>query len=626
MYARALRTPLSAFSSVYAFAAVMLAAFPLPFVFFSPVLAYGAGFALAFGLCLAAAGAAFLFGARNITVPRTSWALIGFPLSAAVALSTVLSVATTVGWWGNGFETGTVGLYLLFALSVCAGTFVLRGALPALITTLIGFGAVTIGVAGSSYWLWPALFDSTAVSGAWPDLALISAAGFLAVVFGWKSSRSSVRKCAHVAAMAIFAAGLLLFYHPTLMLVLLCALLFSSLLLVAKAGHERAFSPALVAALFLVLAAVLFGPRSPFLPVPPEVRPSMQLTLLVASHSYSGSVMSVLFGAGPGSFAAVWEKGRPIELNQSAFSSAEFDVGHNVAVTFFILFGALGLAGLLFLMAGPIALAFRYAAAPLDGEGEEFAPVLLALSFFCFVALFFMTPGPSSLLVGGVLFGAAARALAGRELPLRIGSGMARGLIIALPLALCGAVLVWISGSQIAAAALHARGEALLVEGRTAEAAPVLEQSAALWGASQYQRDAARASLEAAFLELPQDAEQPLDPDVFEDLTRPARELSDASVTFELGNWRSWLACSSLYLSLYTAAGSTYAPAHLERAHVCLDQAGQHAPTRPDVPYAKARAAIVTGDEDAARAYLAEALRLKSDYAPALELQAVVGR
>jgi hypothetical protein len=622
MYSGVLRMPLSAVAAGLLFAAVFILALPLPLGEIGPPFGHQALVALALGLVLALAAVLFFIKFRSIYWPASPvlWAAVS--LAAAAAVSAALAGVMRLGWWGLGFEEGTVGFFVVFALLVFAAGAVPREA----VRMLLYWSAGCLAVAAAGFLAGVTLFGSEAMAERWPQGAFLFALGLVLAALLFEQTNSLRGRLALLAGALVLALGLAVFFHPVAAAALVATLFLAGA--AALSGREHRAPIALIPLIVVLFVAglFLFGMRAPLLAVPPEVRPSLELTHLVVGGAYSESLRSVLVGSGPRSFAAVWESNRLPEINRSIFSDNEFNNGYSSAVTTLIALGALGFAAFVACV-GMAAVMLYKSVAPPPGRNDPLMLICAALALYCFLTPFVAVPGAAVLLFGALFLGLAARLSEHTERIVQIKRGVLRGLFVALPLLLVGVVLVSTAARQYAAAAAHREGLGLLLEGSTSEAAARLTQAAEFWPVQQYERDAARSTLESVFAGLAEVPEaQAPDEEEFHALTQDARALVDKSASGKFTDWRSWLACSSLYVSLYTAAGPTYAPEYKARAVQCLEQAAQRAPTRPDVPYAQARAAIVFNERDVARGYLAEALRLKPDYAPALELQQALGQ
>ena len=337
-------------------------------------------FALLSGVLLCVLAILFLLGFRTVVFPKTMLPFGGFLLLGAALVSALRVDVNRNALWGLGFEEGTVGFLFLFALTILAASFVPRRYIPAFLYALVGGIVFSVFTALAAFVLSRPLFDSVfALS--WPQYAFLYEGGII-VAFLLLKDAATVR-----TKMLLGTSVTVLF-----------------------------------TALFII-----FGPyASSHLALRPDIRPSPYLTTLVAGEEYLQSLSTILLGTGPNTFAEVWERNRPPELNKSAFGDADFSFGYSSAATLLVTLGALGFVALLLSFFAPIALSIRV----IPGIFRALPSGALAsagLALFCLVIILFSVPGPAMFLLGALAIGFSISFLA-KHTPLHIAPGFTRSV------------------------------------------------------------------------------------------------------------------------------------------------------------------------------------------------------
>jgi hypothetical protein len=581
-----------------------LAALPILFIPFfgvSPELHGGLFAAFFLGVSLCAAAVPLIYYRRRPAlmpplVVFSGAGLLIVALSSAVVHRDALSL-----YAGSGFETGTVGFFALLFAAAIFGSLLNRVHIR--LVTGVFVASTLIGAAFllASYML-------GGKEGAWPHLSFLLAAALTFCIIKAQRREAPFRNF-FIAGALLLAAAFFLFFYATAAVIAGSILLgYGSLRAISSSGAER-FVPAVLASGALLMAAAGMGIASP-LALPPDVRLAFEATTKTGASEYL-SFPGALIGSGPNSFGVVWERNRPAEFNRTPLWDNAFVGGYSTVLTWLVTLGFLGV----FFYALPLfAIGYLRLKERLRGvmaPDEEYAAVA-SLALFSFAAALLYPASLTLLLVGGLAFGCCARllkrtapAMVVLELPSRIG----RSLVCVL----VGALLCTLSVFQGYAALLHTQGLRAFGEGSVEEARGLLTRAAAAYPASSYLQDASRASLESARLEASTPGAN--DEKIRRAITE-ARGFAAQARGLYPKEYQVYLSEGSLLVTLLVAGAMDAG----EEAADALARAKYRSPTRPQIPFVEAVLHEAKGDLSAARASVEEALRLKPDYAPALDL------
>jgi len=579
-----------------------------------PVTGFAAqkGMLVAFALALSLAFAAWiLLRSRVLELPVSMLSVSGIPLVLIALLSLTQTHSLRLALWGVGFETGTVGSLFLFAATVFAASLVPRTSIPAVLKFCIAAVTCSALVSVCIFAAAPALLGGDTLVGSWSGLTYLIGAALVAAAALFDSGRSVLwRSLCGVFTLTLGILFILLFQQPAAILVLIACLCAGGLL-----AYDRHAGWSFPAGTFVtgavVLALLLFGPRAPLLHTPVDVHPSLLLSGAIVASVYINHIGVSLIGAGPGTFAAVWNTYRPAAVNTSPYWNTSFDSGYSTAVTFAVTLGMLGCFALLLCAFAVGTATLRYIQSV---RGMSFIPdgVFEATLGFAVVVFGSLVEYPVDI-VPFVL----AAAFCGFCVPLS-GSrttsvALAKKYAIALSLVffLCACGLAYVSVSQFLAAWSSARAMSADQQAQVV----FLERASAFWPVSPYSMATSLALYSRAHTEL-------------SDISLSASDLSSAAVYADAAveeNSQSFDA--QLYrASLYVHLMSVGYPDAQTRADDALSQAASLAPTRPDLAYVRATADVAENNLPDARKQLQAALQLKPDYTDAQQLLSQIGQ
>ena len=347
-----------------------------------------------------------------------------------------------------------------------------------------------------------------------------------------------------------------------------------------------------------------------------EVRPSWQGTMSISRQALSNP-LNLAVGAGPNTFTREWGLYKSTSVNQTLFWNTDFQVGVASIPTTFITTGILGvLAWILFL----VALIFFIARSWISGSAsvtDIFSIGVLYLLAFHAVSV----PGVALsmftfLFVGLYIASRVPHSIEFRQYPL--GLGNMRGLFIGtlFVLFLAAALVSSVYSLRVIAADLFVnRGIATYnLTKDTATASSYINR-----GISIYPSDRAhRSAVELGLLQL-REMTQSADPnaqaakDELQATLERVIQHGLSAVSLGGGDYQNWLGLASLYGEL---AGAKV-PGAYDNARAAYERARAQNPTSPLPLLNLARLEILQEKPDAALQYLAEAVRLKPDYAAA---------
>lgn len=418
--------------SVYLAGIVLALVLVIPTVWFPFQLAKVAVFAV----LLAVAAVMFVVGGGTREVLR-SHGFYGVLLVALLPLSYLISsffsVDKSVAFTGFGVETDTVLFTVVaFLAFVMAFTFFRTLRTVRLLLTVVFWALVAATVFqfisivfGSSAIPFSTFADrSVNLIGKWNDLGLL--VGLLSMMLLERVDLSSVSNAMKIvigivlAALAILLGVINFSLVWGLVLAFSLALIIVSFLLTRHHGDEGAphwskrtpwFSVAfaVISVLFLLFGSSFNLGLTKLFPVSSlEVRPSYSSTLGIISAARSGSVGSTLVGTGPNTFGQEWLLHKPVEVNQSAFWSLDFNVGFSTLITALGTVGLLGVLGWLIPALLVLAALVRVVRlGVLSREDKIVATTLGVVSLFVYSSIILYAPSQNIILLAFVLSGAA---------------------------------------------------------------------------------------------------------------------------------------------------------------------------------------------------------------------------
>ncbi|MBI4088455.1 hypothetical protein HY418_03720 [Candidatus Kaiserbacteria bacterium] len=557
--------------------------------------------AVAFSVAVLLGGVrALLF--RQVAYPLSSVVYVGIALVVVAIASAVRASASTMQWWGVGFEVGTVGSLILFAGAIVAGVLVPPGSTVWIWRTWIAACVVTLIYALIAWWV----SGGTVLPYGPGELSFLSASGIVCATMLLLRAQRPIERAVYMIACLLLGSALVIFFDRVAIILALAVSLFGTALLYRRTGLLLA-PLAVLAIIAPVTLMFAFGTIEPLFSFPPEVRPTLRATELVTIPVLFNDRASALVGTGPRTFANAWEARRPIELNETSLWYVTPEEGSSTVVTFLVSFGALGLAALLVLGATVLWLgATRDRDVALLSREEVSKETAIVIFIFLFGTLAVHTSASSLFLFTGLTAGLAASSSDSTAV-LRV-PFIVRIAFVFVAVGI-SSVLIYISALQLRAANHHAAGVQLGAADDRAGAAARFERATNLWRVSRYEQDAAAAFLRATLQAIDTGSNE-----AAATYASQAATFADRAVETDAKDWAAQFLRGSVYLALLER-GIVY---NISGARVALEQAMMLAPARPEPYYLTAVLESALGNENAARAALLRALSWKKDYAPAM--------
>ncbi len=391
-------------------------------VFFLPLTAFPVAenkTTLAVGLVFVAFGAllAETLNTGRLSLPKGRFWLAGIAFLIISGISSALSGAPQLSWWGNLTSPDSFLNFLIYGLAFLLVPVFLReigDLIKALLFFSISLFLLSVYSLLQFFGIFILPFDFTkAVSfnpiGTVQSLAIFLASGLVMIVALLTSFKlSGVLKGVFSFCAAVLSLILILVNFNYVWL----GILFASALVVAwqvmhsrrtttpppllrKEGNEN---PSLLAKeggweggreeaqgamlapkfglplVLMVIVAILFfvhPPISQIVQLPAEVRPSFGATLDIARGTLSSGVTSGLFGSGPATFLYEYLIHRSIDLNNTAFWGVRFAQGFSTMPSLLVTIGGLGMGSLLVYLGMFIWAGFKGVATLARPKGNE---------------------------------------------------------------------------------------------------------------------------------------------------------------------------------------------------------------------------------------------------------------
>lgn len=609
---------ISAAAFVYALAVILLPILRIPFISLSAEFQKGP-LALFFlgAACVLAAGIGVV-SRRAFVIPTQVLSFVGIPMVFAGILSWSFAGFLPMSFFGVGSEIGTVISFVLCAAAFFVGS--LLPSPPARLLLHIYTGVATLIGAVSAIALF---FGTDSLVAYWPHVAFFVAAALVCTTILFDVGKESVQvKILLLCESALLGLMFLLFFNSTTAFVLIATILlfFGAYIMLLRDVKQADAFPTLTTVLVVLLVILLFfGFREPLLSVSPEVRLTPTATELVGGPVYFSGILGTSFGSGPNTFADVWDKYQPIEVNTTPLWGISFVAGYSTAATFAV---TLGLVGLVVFLLYPLFFvsAFRKWLPIRDNKDAVLTVVLLLLALFTFISGLVYTIDTPLFLLGALAAGIAARGMNNRitSSSLLFSNPFVRIVCVAVFFIL-GMLCIWVSYIQLSAAYYHAQGVDAFVAKDIDTAVTSLRKAVSMWGAPQYAEDASRVAFELANQAAATPAKEntiniqnQISEAVF--LSKSATEAAPRSYTAHISS-------ASLYVGLVALNVSGAE----QQASSSLNKARIFGPNHPEVPYLRAVLSVGLGRIEEGRENLQKALMLKPDYEPALELLKRIG-
>lgn len=484
---------------------------------------------------------------------------------------------------------------------------------------LFGVDIAFLGLAGGK---------AASVVGKWNDFGLF--AGMFAVlgVVGYElfPANSKLRLFALIATVLALLSLIVVNFVPAWTITGIFALLVVIYLFTIGGKTRRIFSPAFVvlvlSIIFLIASSWMGTLLGRYGITTLEVRPAWSATYDVARASLA---TSPLLGVGPNRFVPAWLAHKPVGVNDTVFWNVDFTSGVATIPTYVVTTGLVGLLVwliflLLFLWAGYKAIMADLA----PGErGILLTTYFLALYLWVVQIVYVPDPVLSVLafLCTGVFLAAAVGTGVVRTAHFSFLKNPRLGFLVVIVLVFLIIVDVagaYALGTQYRSFVLFRDGAtAFNQEGNLDKAVTLLASAVQTSEQDIYYRSLAEVQIaRLGRIVNTKDVAPDTLRSQFQTVLGAAIASASRAVQLDPNNYQNALTLAHVYSAIvplkieksYEAASSAY------------DNAARTNPYSPAVPLERARLDLAKGDRRAARAHIAEALTMKSNYTDALFL------
>lgn len=578
---------------------------------------------------------------KVVRAPRDVLLVCGAALPIAYFVSALATGWSASSFVGSGIEQDTVAAAILWygALLFSAVAFSERRHLTRLfLLSVTVAGALALALfllrllfpSVSVFSLWGALSGPSGnVFGSWHDLNMLAGlVVFAGLAYAFEATASKALRVFGGVAALLGASILILGRFPDVLIVFgLLMAAYALFLFFEKEGTKKYIAVCLciaACALGAFFASSWIGSKLPASLVVSEleVRPSWQGTFAVGQRLFAGEG-SLIFGAGPNTFAEEWGKYKPADINTTLFWGADFTSGVGSVPTALVTTGALGIFAWLLLAGGflfSVFTLFRYRG--MDVGTRRHAGVFAFLAAYAVVFHIVYVPGAAATLLTFLLLGAfvaeRTHARRGEPMSFRADFGTYGELLRSIAVVLIGCIL-FIAALESTRSLLSNIfvNKAVAVYAETssvADAENALSKAFFFYGDNDR---AHRAAVELGIITL-----QTIAASGAADETTRARLQSELGATVTHGlsavaidekNYQNWLTLAQLYQNL---AGAGVEGAY-EAGRQAFERARTENPTNPISSLRLAQLEVLVGNIEAASVFLDEALQKKPDFAEA---------
>lgn len=573
----------------------------------------GIFFAAALGIAYVLTGIALAVGLQRYeeTIRFSIGSLLGVPLVVA-GVASVFNAQdhfTLVGFFGQEFEFGSLGSFILIALTIALCTYATRNA-ASVFLMVFSVVAATVALCAILLWLGVSLLAPLATLGVGMSFFLCAAMLAAAALF---DSRQPYWIAYGAISVVSFAGFILLFNSAAAFVGIGVGIAYVLYSFRSGEGLSLGTFPFATAAVGAVLLfSIVLGFDRPRIELPVDIRPSILATEYIIGPHYLGSPRAALLGTGPDSLSYAWNFYRPSQFNVGSWWEMTPDSAFSTAITLAIEIGILGLCSFLLL---PATVLFRVVSARPHRSG--ISEVFYMLVLFAFGSAFFYSVDISLLLIGAAALGFSFSGESQLR-PTGLSKAGVRRIIIyiAILLVCVGITLVSVASLQKRASDYAAQGQAALDENSADDASLLFDRAISLWPTASYVRGASISYARKLFRRLESGGALHSGPVAARAEADRAVMLAERATTIDARNYSLWLYKGSLYTSLIQFEY----PDSKESARASLRRAELIAPKRPDVLYMMALLDVAVGDLQSARENVQKTLTLKPDYPDALKL------
>lgn len=353
-----------------------------------------------------------------------------------------------------------------------------------------------------------------------------------------------------------------------------------------------------------------------------EIRPDVSSTLSLVKESWKANP---LFGVGPNRFSEVWDKYKPVDVNQTQFWSTQFTSGSGFVPTVAVTTGILGLLALLSFLFLYVKTGLKAIFSNTAGSPWRF---LTSASFF--VSLFFWieaivyVPNITILALGFIFTGIFASTLVpqevSKEIEINIFSNPKTNflsvfvIVILLIVSITLGYFVW---ERTVASSLFGKGAITLSNGDAQTARVQMAKAISLVPTDTYWRGFSEASVvlfnQAASTISSPDRMSETDRANLQAIIADAIESAQGAINWNGENYNNWFTLARVYES-FANAGIEGA---VDNARAAYAEAEIRSPSNPAIPLGLARLDALMGKLPESRANIEKAISLKSNYTEA---------
>ena len=360
-----------------------------------------------------------------------------------------------------------------------------------------------------------------------------------------------------------------------------------------------------------------------------EARPSWATTLQIAKQSLA---TNALFGAGPNHFSYEWQKFRPKIVSESAFWGVDFNFGIGLIPTALVTTGVAGLVSWLLFLGLFVWLGIRSLRRPRE---DLFGYYLSVTSFVGALYLWVMAivyttslvPFALAFIMTGLFIANLTLQGAIREKMISLKEEPAirfSSIIVVIVLVAVSLTSVFLVGQKNLASFYYNRALGVYgTSGNLVEAEKDVRRAIAVSGDDTYYRglsQVALLSLNNALAQVTPQTPPEAVRNQFQLLLGGAIASAQAARDFDPANYLNWISLAQTYEAVVPLKiGGAY-----DSAKGAYLEALKRNPTNPQINLSLARLNVTNSTNKEARAAIAEALAVKSNYTDAIFLLAQI--
>ncbi len=355
-----------------------------------------------------------------------------------------------------------------------------------------------------------------------------------------------------------------------------------------------------------------------------DARPSWQGTLNIALDTMKSDP---LLGVGPNQFVRQWSLFKPLAVNDTVFWNIDFLFGVGLIPSAFVTMGLVGLIAWLLFIGVFLWEGYRFVRAPQGDWVSEFLSASLFVgAAYLFLLSVFYVPSVAiytlAFLFAGMFFASllVSGMLQMRQFTFTASPAISFSSVTALILVLAFSVAALYIGVEKAVSAYYLNSGVLTFnrEGDSVKAEKQIRRAVVIGGGEAAQRAYADISLVRLVALVNQTKSTPTDAEraAFQQYLTQALEAAKAAVALNPVNYQNHAVLARVYETLVPLK----IPGAYESAKSSYEEALTHYPVNPSLYLQLARLEMINNNSEAAREYIAQALRLKRNYSEAVFL------